>query len=538
MRRARSVTDLTLDVRQRLFGGPDPVPRRAPVAHDVARDASRLVMAVRVEERLVGGGVLGGLPLGVLALVAPLAFRGTDVGFMEPFRIVRERRGHARLCGIQAADLVIEPVHSASHDRIVRDVLAEPVVLDRRRRDPATRVQSQLRAAQPVVVDRRIENERPADETRGILIVQLDALAHLTMRRSVFVGGDDHVDSRAFRDHPADRGGREPTHDHDEVRPPSPFGESAPHGLDWILDRPSGRLLLEQRVGGADARRLEEADHVDPQPARAEHGVGGGDRKTVLSHVRDEVRGLHVLRHAPEIGNPERHLVHPDRGGAVAHGIHDSQIEPLFLFGEEVRPPLVLGPAEEAPGIQKEDVRMLAAKLIQYCGAAGHPTRLVDLAATRLEKARAVPGIDKGQTANGGTSRWRGTRPGGRQREIRFHRRERAAAREIAPEESPQLGTARQRRPKRRSDRSSIERGQDAIEAARPAPRRAELVVEMDQDEGRELRAGERRALGARIEDLEVLLDAAGVETGQIALGEAAAHIIIREPAGRGDRPP
>src|SRR5258705_11151275 len=108
---------------------------------------------------------------------------------------------------------------------------------------------------------------------------------------------------------------------------------------------------------------------------------------------------------------------------------------------------------------------MVAAELIQYCGAGGQPARLILFSATGLEKARAVPGIDKGQTANGGTSPWRGTRPGGRQREIRFHRRERAPAREIAPEKSPQPGTARQRRPKRRSGRSSIQRGQDSIEA-------------------------------------------------------------------------
>src|SRR5258706_13264722 len=74
VRRARSVTDLALDVRQRLFGGPDPIPRRAPVAHDVARDASRLVMAGHLEGGLVGGGALGGLSLGVFALAAHLTF--------------------------------------------------------------------------------------------------------------------------------------------------------------------------------------------------------------------------------------------------------------------------------------------------------------------------------------------------------------------------------------------------------------------------------------------------------------------------------
>src|SRR5690242_13142662 len=54
VRRAGSVTHLTLHVAQRLFGGTDPVPRRAPVPYDVARDASRLVVAMHIEEGLVG----------------------------------------------------------------------------------------------------------------------------------------------------------------------------------------------------------------------------------------------------------------------------------------------------------------------------------------------------------------------------------------------------------------------------------------------------------------------------------------------------
>src|SRR5258705_12363144 len=257
---------------------------------------------------------------------------------------------------------------------------------------------------------------------------------------------------------------------------------------------------------------------------------------TALPHVRGEERSPHVLRHAPKIRKSERQLVHPDRGGAITHRIHETQVAPVLLLGEEVRPALVLGSAERAPRVEKENVRMLATELLQYGGAPGHAARLIDLAAARFQKPRAVSGIGKGQTANDGATRRRGSGLGGRQREIRLHRRERAAAHEIAPEESPQRRASRQRLPKRRSRLSSVERGQDAIEAA--SPRRAELVIQMDQDEGSELRARERRALGARIEVLEILLDAAGVEAGEIALGEAATHIVLGEPARRGDGPP
>lgn len=177
------------------------------------------------------------LPLRVFPLMAVAALARADVASFEANRIAPKERLHAGLSCFDSPYLVVEPVELPSHRRIVANLLGQPMILDGGGGDAAVPIEAQPGAAEPVISKRRVENERPSEKSRRILLAQLrSAGARPLDRGRVVVHREDHVHTRTRLHETADRGRRDPPHRHDQVGVASQARQRAAQDLDGVLD--------------------------------------------------------------------------------------------------------------------------------------------------------------------------------------------------------------------------------------------------------------------------------------------------------------
>src|SRR2546422_5925333 len=111
--------------------------------------------------------------------MAALALGRADVAAFETRTIILEERLDARLRRVELPHLVVEPVEPVANHRIILHVLIQHVTLDSRGSDPPLSIETQPRAAEPVVSQRRVENQRSPEESRRIFLAQFPPAGRL-----------------------------------------------------------------------------------------------------------------------------------------------------------------------------------------------------------------------------------------------------------------------------------------------------------------------------------------------------------------------
>ena len=136
---------------------------------------------------------------------------------------------------IRAGEQLSGVVRGHQPEGRVRAAVDEDLVVHRR--DAAVPIEAQPGAAEPVISKRRVENERPSEKSRRILLAQLrSAGARPLDRGRVVVHREDHVHTRTRLHETADRGRRDPPHRHDQVGVASQARQRAAQDLDGVLD--------------------------------------------------------------------------------------------------------------------------------------------------------------------------------------------------------------------------------------------------------------------------------------------------------------
>src|SRR5437867_6698712 len=104
--------------------------------------------------------------------MAVLALGRTDIASIETCRIILEERLDACLRRVELPHLVVEPVEPLANHWIILHVVIQHVALDGRGSDPPLLIETQPRAAEPVVSQGRVENQRSPEESRTIFLAQ------------------------------------------------------------------------------------------------------------------------------------------------------------------------------------------------------------------------------------------------------------------------------------------------------------------------------------------------------------------------------